>query len=131
MGYLLNQCPQKGTVQPGVSANSDTDVQKIEKRILQRVIPEQVSSNLKKVQAEADFGPTFYVMYDLVGQKHKTETFFDTGSNVKSPLKKQIHSVSSVSSSDLSENKFFRPRIILFKYSAFLLRKYRSRTWLK
>ena len=34
-GHLSNQCPQKGTIQPGISANLDTDRQAIAKSILQ------------------------------------------------------------------------------------------------
>ena len=41
--------------------------------------PEQVSI-INKVQAEAVFGPTVYVMVDLDGKKHKE--LVDTGSNV-------------------------------------------------
>ena len=78
-GHLSNQCPQKGTIQPGISANLDTDRQPIVKTILQRANSEQVSS-INKVQAEAVFGPTVYVMVDLDGQKHKA--LVDTGSNV-------------------------------------------------
>ena len=33
-GHLSNQCPQKGTIQPGISANLDTDRQPIVKSIL-------------------------------------------------------------------------------------------------
>ncbi|XP_075263321.1 uncharacterized protein LOC142354850 [Convolutriloba macropyga] len=62
-GHLSNQCPQKGTIQPGISANLDTDRQPIVKSILQRANSEQVSS-INKVQAEAVFGPTVYVMYE-------------------------------------------------------------------
>ena len=78
-GHLFNQCPQKGTIQPGISANLDTDRQPIVKSILQRANSEQVSS-INKVQAEAVFGPTVYVMVDLDGRKHKA--IVDTGSNV-------------------------------------------------
>ena len=78
-GHLSNQCPQKGTMQPGISANLDTDRQPIVKSILQRAKSEQVSS-INKVQAEALFGPTVYVMVDLDGRKHKA--LVDTGSNV-------------------------------------------------
>ena len=78
-GHFLNQCPQTGTIQSGISANLDTDRQTIVKSILQRVNPEQVRS-INKVQAEAVFGPTVYVMVDLDGQKHKA--LVDTGSNV-------------------------------------------------
>ena len=78
-GHLSNQCPQKGTIQPGLPANLDTDRQPIVKSILQRANPEQVS-NINKVQAEALFGPTVYVMADLDGHKHKA--LVDTGSNV-------------------------------------------------
>ena len=76
---MSNQCPQKGTIQPGIPANLDTDRQPIVKSILQRANSEQVSS-INKVQAEAVFGPTVYVMADLDGQKHKA--LVDTGSNV-------------------------------------------------
>ena len=78
-GHLSNQCPQKGTIQPGISANLDTDRQPIVKSILQRANSEQVSS-INKVQAEAVFGPTVYVMVDLDGRKYKA--LVDTGSNV-------------------------------------------------
>ena len=57
----------------------DTDRQPIAKSILKRANSEQVSS-INKVQAEAVFGPTVYVMVDLDGQKHKA--LVDTGSNV-------------------------------------------------
>ena len=78
-GHFSNQCPQKGTIQPGISANLNTDRQPIVKCILQRANPEQVSS-INKVQVEAVFGPTVYVMVDLDGQKHRA--LADTGSNV-------------------------------------------------
>ena len=78
-GHLSSQCPQKGTIQPGTSTNLDTDRQPIVKSILQRANSEQVSS-INKVQAEAVFGPTVYVMVDLDGRKHKA--LVDTGSNV-------------------------------------------------
>ena len=78
-GHLSNQCSQKGTIQPGISKNLDTDRQPIVKSILQRANPEQVSS-INKVQAEAVFGPRLYVMINLDGQKHKA--LVDTGSNV-------------------------------------------------
>ena len=78
-GHLSNQCPQKGTIQPGISANLDTDRQPIVKSILQRANSEQVSS-INKVQAEAVFGPTVYVMVDLDGQEHKA--LVDTEINV-------------------------------------------------
>ena len=78
-GHLSNQCPQKGTIQTGISANLDTDRQPIVKSILQRANPEQVSS-INKFQDEAVFGPTVYVMIDLDGEKHKA--LVDTGSNV-------------------------------------------------
>ena len=84
-GHLSDQCPQKGTIQPGTSANLDTDRQPIVKSILQRANPEQVSS-INKVQAEAVFGPTVYVMVDLDEQKHKA--LVDTGSNVNILLEK-------------------------------------------
>ena len=51
-GNLSNQCPQKGTIQPAISANLDTDKQPIVNSILQRANPEQASS-INKVQAEA------------------------------------------------------------------------------
>ena len=78
-GHLSNQCPQKGKIQPGISANLETDRQPIVKSILQRANSEQVSS-INKVQTKAVFGPTVYVMVDLDGRKHKT--LVDTGSNV-------------------------------------------------
>ena len=78
-GQLSNQCPQKGTIQPGISANLGTDRQSIVKSILQRANSEQVRS-IDKVQTEAVFGPKFYAMVDLDGQKHKA--LVDTGSNV-------------------------------------------------
>ena len=78
-GHLLNQCPQKGTIQPGISTKVDIDRQPIVKSILQRANPEQLSS-INKVQAEAVFGPTVYVIVDLHEQKHKA--LVDTGSNV-------------------------------------------------
>ena len=53
-GHLSNQCPQKGTIQPGISANLDTDRQLIVKSILQRANSEQVNS-INKSQAEAVF----------------------------------------------------------------------------
>ena len=62
-----------------IAKNLDTDKQPIVKSILQRVNPEQVSS-INKVQAEAVFGTTVYVMVDLDGQKHKA--LVDTGSKV-------------------------------------------------
>ena len=67
-------------IQPFISANLDTDRQPIVKSFLQRANPEQVSS-INKVQAEAVFGLTVYVMVDLDGRKHKA--LVDTGSNVK------------------------------------------------
>ena len=76
---MSNQCPQKGIIQPDVSANLDTDRQSFVKSILQRANPEQVSS-INKVQAEVVCGPTVYVMVDLEGQKHKA--LVDNGSNV-------------------------------------------------
>ena len=76
---MSNQCSQKRTKQPGISANLDTDRQPIVKSVLQRADSEQVSS-INKVQAEAVLGPTVYVMVDLGGQKHKA--LVDTGSNV-------------------------------------------------
>ena len=78
-GHLSNQCLQKGTTQPGLSTNLDTDRQPIVKSILQRTNSEQVSS-INNVQSEAVFGPTVYVMVDLDRQKHKA--LVDTGSNV-------------------------------------------------
>ena len=78
-GHLSNQCPQKTRKQPGNSANLDSDRQPIVKSILQRANSEQVSS-INKVQAEAVYGPTVYVMVDLDGRKHKA--LVDTGSNV-------------------------------------------------
>ena len=84
-GHLSNQCPQNGTIQPGISANLDTDRQPIVKSILQRANSEQVSS-INKVQAEAVFGPTVYVMVDFDGRKHKA--LVDTGSNVYIPSEK-------------------------------------------
>ena len=78
-GHSSNQCPQKGTIQPGISANLDTDRQPVVKSILQRANSEQVSS-INKVQAEAVFGSTVYMTVDLDGRKHKA--LVDTGSNV-------------------------------------------------
>ena len=78
-GHLSNQCPQKGTIQPGMSSNLDTNRQPVVKSILQRANPEKKSS-IKKVQSEAVFEPTVYVMVDLDGQKNKA--LVDTGSNV-------------------------------------------------
>ena len=63
----------------GYILNLDTDRQPTVKSILQRANSEQVSS-INKVQAEAVFGPTVYVMADLDGRKHKV--LVDTGSNV-------------------------------------------------
>ena len=77
-GHLSNQCPQKGTIQPGISTNLDPDRQPIVKSILQRANLEQVSSINKVV--EAVFGPTVYVIVDPDGRKHKA--LEDTGSNV-------------------------------------------------
>ena len=78
-GHLSKQCPQKGTIQTCITANLDTDRQPIVKSTLQRAHSEQVIS-INKVQDEAVFGPTVYVMVDLDGQKHRTSV--DTGSNV-------------------------------------------------
>ena len=78
-GHLSNQCPQKGIIQPGISANLNTERQPIVKSILQRTNSEQVSS-INKVQAEVVFGPTVYVMVDLDERKQKA--LEDTGSNV-------------------------------------------------
>ena len=78
-GHLSSQCPQKGTIQPGISANLDTNRQPIVKSFLQRVNSEQVNS-INKVQAEAVLGPTVYVMVDLDGRKHKA--LVGTGSKV-------------------------------------------------
>ena len=54
-GRLSNQSPQKGTIQPGISTNLDTDRQPIVKSCLQKANPEQVSS-INKNQ------PTVYVV---------------------------------------------------------------------
>ena len=98
----------------------DTDRQPIVKSILQRANPEQVS-NINKVQAEAVFGPTVYVMVDLDGHKHKA--LVDTGSNVNILSEKAYSQYEQRSKLRLSKNKFFRPPLILSKYLAFLLAK--------
>ena len=78
-------------------------------------------SSINKVQAEAVFGPTVYMMVALNGQKHKA--LVNTGSNVNILSEKFFHNTNSVPNSDLSENKFIRPSMILSKYLAFLLAK--------
>ena len=103
-GHLSNQCPQKGTIQPGIAANLDTDRQPIVKSILKRANPKQVSS-INKVHAEAVFGPTVYVMVDLDGQKHKA--LEDTGSNVNI-LSEKVYSLYE----RRSKFRFFRERVL-------------------
>ena len=111
----------------GYNRKLDTDREPIVKSILQRANSEQVSS-INKVQAEAVFGPTVYVMVDLDGQKHKA--LVDTGSNVNI-LSEKTYSTNSVPNSDHSEYKLFRQSMILSKYLAFSLAKKRSTPGLK
>ena len=77
--HLSNQCSQKQTNQPSISANSDTGRQATVKNMVQPADPKQ-ESNINRVQAEAVFGHTVYVKVELDRQKHKA--LMDTGSNV-------------------------------------------------